>query len=358
MYCKMDQILLVCAQRGEGTGLLVLCAYVRVCFECGVAARPLLLQHDASLGLPLECALVGRHRHTTDRRLVARFACRRRRPWRCVVSGVDAPLVGPAAAHRVQKSRCSCLRPPHLPSRERLRPDERLLAAPLFVARVAGGRTSWARRSSPSPCKGRPCTRARRASGRRAPRPRTSTRWPTRPKKRRAARRDLSDRVLRVLLAAVLRRAGLWRPLRGAARRDRARRVLGLQRRVPQRPARHVARIAPEAAGAAAGRPGRVVVVVCTRATAREGGGRDIRLPALSALLRISAMLLRQRQAGTRNGQRREHLDAGRDWIWEGATDHTVATVVGLPFNTLMRSARRPMRCCGPTCANARVHHV
>ena len=38
MYCKMDHILLVCAQRGEGTGLLVLCAYVRVRFECGVAA--------------------------------------------------------------------------------------------------------------------------------------------------------------------------------------------------------------------------------------------------------------------------------------------------------------------------------
>ena len=65
------------------------------------------------------------------------------------------------------------------------------------------------------------------------------------------------------------------RSLRGAARRDRAQRVLALQRRVPQRPARRVARIAPEAAGAAAGRPGRVVVVVCTRATAREGGGGE-----------------------------------------------------------------------------------
>lgn len=51
MYCKMDQIVLVCAQRGEGTGLLVLCA-------CASVLSKKALSHHAQSRPP--CAPVHR----------------------------------------------------------------------------------------------------------------------------------------------------------------------------------------------------------------------------------------------------------------------------------------------------------
>ena len=58
MYCKMDQILLVCAQRGEGTGLLVLCACASVLSKKALSPRPITTSVCAcAQAPPLPCCM-------------------------------------------------------------------------------------------------------------------------------------------------------------------------------------------------------------------------------------------------------------------------------------------------------------